>query len=474
MENPKQADLRRVAYSDALFRELFQYMSSCVAVYAAIDDGEDFVFLDLNRSAELLEKKKRDEVIGKRLTDCFPGVREIGFLFILKRVWKTGQPLHFPASIHADHKIAGWRENYVYRLPTGEIVVIYDDVTKRKQSEFDLRESHEKLDLLLNSMAEGAYGVDNDGNCTFVNRSFMRMLGFESTDEVIGKHIHELIHHSHADGKPYPARDCKMYEAYQRHQDIHVSDEVFWRKDGNSFPVEYWSRPIIRDDVVVGAFATFLDITERKKQEEIIHDLAFHDALTHLPNRRLLDDRLNQLLAASKRSERYGALMYIDLDNFKPLNDYHGHAVGDLLLVEVAHRITSCLRAVDTVARVGGDEFVALAGELSKDRTESTRLATAIAEKIRVALAAPYSLRPRAEDSTETPVEHRCTSSIGVSLFISRDANHNEILKQSDEAMYQAKVAGRNQVRFYQNLHTTPDIEAKPSRSPLAPNRPAT
>lgn len=451
MQDPKEAELNRVAYSEALFRELFQHMSSGVAVYAAIDDGEDFIFLDYNRAAETLDKLARKEVIGKRLTDCFPGVREFGFLPVLKRVWKTGQPQHFPASFYKDNRITGWRENYVYRLPTGEVVAIYDDVTKRKLAEFDLRESHEKLDMLLNSMAEGAYGVDTDGMCTFVNKSFMQILGFESTKEVIGKHIHELIHHSHADGRPYPAKECRMYAAYQRHQDIHVSDEVFWRKDGVAIPVEYWSKPILRDDVVVGAIATFLDITERKKQEALIHELAFHDPLTRLPNRRLLDDRLNQSLAAGKRSERYGSVMYIDLDNFKPLNDKYGHAVGDLLLVEVAHRLTSCLRAADTVARIGGDEFVVLIGELSKDKAEATRLAMAISEKIRVALAAPYFLNPETEDSPEAQIEHRCTSSIGVSLFISREATHNEILKQSDAAMYQAKEAGRNQVRFYES-----------------------
>jgi diguanylate cyclase (GGDEF)-like protein/PAS domain S-box-containing protein len=451
MQDPKEAELNRVAYSEALFRELFQHMSSCVAVYAAIDDGEDFIFLDFNRSAELLDKMKREEVVGKRLTDCFPGVREFGFLPILKRVWKTGQPVHFPVSFYKDSRVTGLRENYVYRLPTGEVVAIYDDVTRRKQAEFDLRESHEKLDLLLNSMAEGAYGVDTDGVCTFVNKSFLQILGFESTNEVIGKHIHELIHHSHADGSPYPAKECRMYAAYHRHQDIHVADEVFWRKDGTAIPVEYWSKPILRDDVVVGAIATFLDITERKKQEAIIHELAFHDPLTQLPNRRLLHDRLNQALAASKRSERYGAVMYIDLDNFKPLNDKHGHAVGDLLLIEVARRITSCLRGVDTVARIGGDEFVVLVSELSKDKAESARLAGIISEKIRIALAAPYLLNPEEEDSPKNQVEHRCTSSIGVSLFINREANHNDILKQSDTAMYQAKEAGRNRVHFFES-----------------------
>lgn len=136
---------------------------------------------------------------------------------------------------------------------------------ERKQAEKMLHDSSESLDRLLNSMAEGAYGVDNEGNCTFVNRAFLQLLGYESSDELLGKHIHELIHHSYADGSFYPASECRMYCAYELHQMINVSDEVFWRKDRVAVPVEYWSYPIMVDGVVIGAIATFIDITERKR-----------------------------------------------------------------------------------------------------------------------------------------------------------------------------------------------------------------
>ena len=449
MHDPKKSELGNVSYSEALFRELFQHMSNCVAVYAAVDNGSDFVFLDFNRSAELLDNLSHEEVIGKRLTDCFPNAKDFGLVSVLQNVWKTGQPKHFPATYYQDNRIAGWRENYVYRLPTGEVVAIYDDVTKRKQAEFELRESHEKLDSLLNSMAEGAYGVDTNGICTFVNHSFMSILGYENPNDVIGKKIHDLIHHTRPDGSHYPSTECRMYAAYQRHQDIHVSDEVFWRKDGKAIPVEYWSKPIIRDGAIVGAIATFLDITERKKNEEIIHNLAFYDPLTRLPNRRLLNDRIGQALAASKRSGRYGAIMYIDLDNFKPLNDTHGHAAGDLLLAEAATRISACLREVDTIARMGGDEFVILVGDLNQDKTKAAELANAIAEKVRLSLAQEYFLRFKSDENADTIVHHTCTSSIGVTLFIGNEASQDEILSRSDTAMYRAKAAGRNQVRLY-------------------------
>ena len=190
-------------------------------------------------------------------------------------------------------------------------------------------------------------------------------------------------------------------------------------------------------------------ISERKQAEEQIRQLAFYDALTQLPNRRLLNDRLEQAMAASKRSGRYGALMFLDLDNFKPLNDTHGHDVGDLLLIEVARRITGCVREMDTCARFGGDEFVVILSELVTDKTESTTQARIVAEKIHAALAEPYRLKIQPEGKAETTVEHHCTSSIGIVLFVDHEASAEDILKWADMAMYQAKEAGRNLIRFY-------------------------
>lgn len=149
------------------------------------------------------------------------------------------------------------------------VLGVVHDVTERKQMEIALQDSNRELQSLLNSMAEGAYGVDTDGICRFVNQSFLRLLGYEREDEIIGKHIHELIHHSHADGSAYPATECLMYAAYRRNKEIHASNEVLWRKDGTPIPVELWSQPIITHGVVTGAIATFIDITDRKKAEDV-------------------------------------------------------------------------------------------------------------------------------------------------------------------------------------------------------------
>jgi diguanylate cyclase (GGDEF)-like protein len=137
------------------------------------------------------------------------------------------------------------------------------------------------------------------------------------------------------------------------------------------------------------------------------------------------------------------------LDNFKPLNDMHGHLVGDLLLVEAARRLTACVREVDTVARFGGDEFVVLLSDLSADRAESISQATLVAEKIRASLSEPYRLTLSQEGSSDTSVEHRCSASIGVVVFVGNEASQADVLKWADAAMYQAKEAGRNAWRFY-------------------------
>ncbi|BBE52202.1 putative diguanylate cyclase YegE [Ferriphaselus amnicola] len=327
------------------------------------------------------------------------------------------------------------------------------NITERKLSELALQESHQKMHSLLNSMAEGAYGVDMNGNCTFVNRSFLRILGYGHADEIIGKHVHELIHHSHPDGTVYPASECKMYNAFLHGQEIHVSDEVFWNKNGIAIPVEYRSQPIISNGIMLGAVATFVDITNRKLAEDQIRNLAFYDALTLLPNRRLLYDRLTHAMAASKRSGHYCALMFLDLDNFKPLNDTYGHVVGDSLLVEVAHRINGCVREIDTVARFGGDEFVVMINELDVNKSESAVHAGIIAENIRLALAKPYLLKNKRLGNAESLVVHQCTSSVGVVLFIGHEQHPDDILKGADNAMYKAKELGRNQIYFSDTSH---------------------
>ena len=277
------------------------------------------------------------------------------------------------------------------------------------------------------------------GNMLEANAAYAKMSGY-SVDELVNMHASQLeaIEQSMEEMRVHIekviARGHERFETRHRHKDGHEID----------VEVSATFMPELQQ------FFVFIhDITGRKRTEQEVHTLAFYDALTRLPNRRLLNDRVEQAMAASKRSGLYGALMFIDLDNFKPLNDTHGHDVGDLLLMEVAERITSCVREVDTVARFGGDEFVVVLRELGKDEAESAAQAGIVAEKIRAILAEPYALKFQQKDGTETTVEHHCTSSIGVVLLINHKASQEDILKWADMAMYQAKEGGRNRVHFY-------------------------
>ena len=218
------------------------------------------------------------------------------------------------------------------------------------------------------------------------------------------------------------------------------------RKDGEIYP-KYLTITAVQDETgsVSHYVAVFRDISDAKRIESEIRTLAFYDQLTELPNRRLLMDRVYGALLASDRSQQYGALLFIDLDNFKNLNDTYGHNVGDLMLIEVAARLSDCVREVDTVARMGGDEFVVLLENLSEDKREAILYANTVAEKIRLVLGESYQL---------SSCEHRSTPSIGVTLFYAHAYTMDELFKRADTAMYRAKAAGRNAICFFdERLH---------------------
>jgi diguanylate cyclase (GGDEF)-like protein len=198
-------------------------------------------------------------------------------------------------------------------------------------------------------------------------------------------------------------------------------------------------------------------IEERTRElslaNEEIKNLAFYDTLTNLPNRRLLMDRLNHAMATSARSDGYSALLFIDLDNFKNLNDTHGHDMGDMLLQQVTQRLESGIRKGDTVARLGGDEFVVMLEDLSDQPIEAAAQTDTIGEKILAALSEPYQL---------DKIAHRCTASIGVTLFSGNQQATDELMKQADIAMYQAKKSGRNALRFF-DMQMQENISARVS-----------
>jgi diguanylate cyclase (GGDEF)-like protein/PAS domain S-box-containing protein len=305
-----------------------------------------------------------------------------------------------------------------------------------------LRVSESRYRRLFETAQDGILLLNADtAQIEDVNPYLIKMLGY-SHDEFLGKKLWEVG--SFAD----IAQSKEMFTELQTKGYVRYDDLPLKTKAGARIQVEFVSNTYDCEGIKV-IQCNIRDITERCRVEGQIYDLAFHDSLTQLPNRRHLKDRLEQTMAASKRSGRYGALMFLDLDNFKPLNDSHGHDVGDLLLVEVAHRISSCVREMDTVARFGGDEFMVMLPELDEDKDKSATQASIVAEKIRVFLAKPYVLKIEQEGKAKTSIEYCLTSSIGVMLFINHDGSADDIVKCADLAMYRAKNAGRNLIRFY-------------------------
>ncbi len=290
--------------SESRLKELFEHLSSGVAVYQVSLDGQDFIITAFNGAAERIENMSRADLIGKNVIDVFPGIVEFGLLEVFRRVWQSGVAEHFPVSFYQDGRIAGWRDNYIYKLPNGEVVAIYDDVTKEKQAE-----------------------------------------------------------------------------------------------------------------------------------EKMLY-LAHYDALTALPNRALFTDRFQRALATARRDKACIALMFIDLDKFKPVNDTFGHDVGDLLLKEVALRVQRCVRESDTVSRIGGDEFVVLLLAI-----EAAQDAMRVAEKILHALSQTFEL-----------ADHHVSisASIGIAVYPEHGSDEKRLTKYADIAMYHAKSGGRNNVRLYQ------------------------
>lgn len=428
------------------------------------------------------------------------------------------------------------------------------DVTELEQAKNELNQQKNQLSLLLESTGEGIYGVDNTGYCTFCNSAAVKMFGYETSDQLVGLHIHELTHYAHADGSSYPVSECSIYQSFVTNTTTHREDEWFWRADGSGFAVEVDAQPIIQDGETIGAVCVFSDITERlereatnrklasavehttasititnidgnieyanphllkttgyqayeligenprifasgqtppetykelwatltagkewrgnfynrtkggadfieeawiapimnrhgtithyvavkediserRQWEERIQHHAYHDSLTALPNRLLFMEHLNHVLTLAKREESCVALLYIDLDGFKPVNDTHGHDMGDMLLRQVAARIGAILRESDLAARLGGDEFAIILPNVQHHEA-----AAEVGEKIRNEICRSFDLGK---------IVVNISASIGIALYPEMANDIDSLIKAADQSMYLVKQGGRNGV----------------------------
>jgi len=430
-----------------------------------------------------------------------------------------------------------------------------------------LRKSESHVRLLLDSTVEAIYGMDINGKCTFVNPSCIKMLGYTKEDDLLGNYMHQITNHTYPNGRHYSVEDSFIHKALLNNKPSHCDNEVHWRANGSSFPVEYWSHPIRSHNEVIGTVVTFIDITKRKQDEqkllrfrnaldsavdaiylidkatmkfidanraaweslgysreellqlgpsdikpeytfesialkldsmvnnsdknndiatyhkrkddsifpveisieeldepikdnkssitiiavarnvsrrkhveENLQQLAYFDSLTGLPNRLLFNDRLKQSLAEAKRQKKCIAIMLLDLDHFKNVNDSMGHDIGDKLLCEVATRLNNGIREADTLARLGGDEFALIFSD-----TAEIMDAGLMARHLLSRLKTPIKIDGR---------ELFASASIGITIYPTDAEDADSLLKFADSAMYHAKDMGRNAFKFYSSEMT--------------------
>ncbi len=437
-------------YLEALVRrrtvEISATQAKLQATFDAIPDlvwlkDAQGVFMDCNLMVESLLGAKKAAILGKTDYD-FMKSEEADFFYErdrqtieTDRVSVNEEWLTFAAD---GRRSLFETTKTPLRDVSGQLVGILGiahDITQRKRAEEALRESIDKLRIAAD--AADLYDWEWDIACDTLTwgRDPADLLG--QSDARTGKYpdFRDLVH----------PEDRERYLALGQHT----------MRTGESYSIEF--RIVGRDGAVrwiaahgkcvfdsVGAPVRMLgvsqDITERKQAQHEIHQLAFTDALTGLPNRRLLIDRMNQALATSTRNQREGAVLFIDLDNFKTLNDTLGHDIGDQLLIKVTQRLVACVREGDTVARIGGDEFVVLLRDLNENAPQAATQVEAVGEKILVALSQVYLLGAHV---------HHTSASIGVALFGAQRESVDELLKRADLAMYAAKTAGRNMLRFF-------------------------
>jgi diguanylate cyclase (GGDEF)-like protein/PAS domain S-box-containing protein len=327
---------------------------------------------------------------------------------------------------------------------TVQYIAIRTDITSRKLAELNLRISAIAFESQESTL------ITDANNCILrVNHAFTVVTGY-TAEEVVGNNPRIL-----SSGRHNASYYSLMWDSINN-TGTWVGEIWNKRKNGEQYPA-YQTISSVKDakGEISNYVATFTDVTERKLAEDEIEHLAFYDPLTQLPNRRLLIDRLKQALPSHARSGKDGAVLFLDLDHFKTLNDSLGHDVGDLLLQQVSERLIHSVREGDTVARLGGDEFIIMLENLSESAIDTATLTEAIGKKIISTLNQPYQLGIH---------EYHCTSSIGVALFSAHEQSCEELLKHADIAMYQAKKAGRNTIRFFdpkmqQAIYARVDLE---------------
>ncbi|HEY0818368.1 MAG TPA: EAL domain-containing protein [Rhizobacter sp.] len=315
------------------------------------------------------------------------------------------------------------------------VVARVDCMARLCERERRLKDEGQRLELILSSVGDGVYGVDRTGRITFVNPAALRLLQCTHEDELVGLSAHERIHHADERGRPVPAETCFLQQAYELGDSLSNWETVFWRADGEMLNVECTVRPQHHGDECVGVVVAFRDIAERKRHEAETQWQLRHDHLTKLHNRRHFEYMLEQEIFRLRRSNEESALLFIDLDRFKQVNDTAGHAAGDALLASIGRKLKSRSRQSDLVARLAGDEFAVLL------RNVDDGSVLALAEKFRAILDDG--------DFTHGGRSFEVSGSVGVARLNRHTLSPAYAMNCADAACHIAKREGRNRIHVF-------------------------
>jgi diguanylate cyclase (GGDEF)-like protein/PAS domain S-box-containing protein/putative nucleotidyltransferase with HDIG domain len=312
----------------------------------------------------------------------------------------------------------------------------------------ELEEKKDELSLILDSSAEGIFGTDLEGNCMFCNTSALKMLGYTKQEDLLGQNMHRLIHHTMKDGTPYPIEVCKIISFMKKGEGLEADDEVFWRADGTSFDVEYHSYPQIKNEKIIGAVVTFMDITERKKRDDEIKFLSNHDVLTGLFNRRYFESNLEKIDIPENLPL---SVIFADINGLKMTNDIFGHTAGDKLIKKSSEILKNACRQNDILARVGGDEFIILLPNTTAENCKK------IISRIK-------------EEFLDASVEAiKCSISLGQDTKTSPEQSLQETMTNAEDDMYKDKTMNRKSVNrdmisnIIKTLHGKSQVEKEHS-----------
>ncbi|MCK6387408.1 MAG: diguanylate cyclase [Zoogloea sp.] len=412
--------------------------------------NRDHRYIYVNRASAELFRREPEDVIGRKDSELLPPEVAQHIRASDDLVFKTGKRLASEQNLPSTDGQPRyyWSKKMLLRRPEQPdcLLGFASDITELKGAQAARLRSEARFRTLFDASRD-AVVVIRQGRFIDGNRAALDTLGVDSLGTLCQLHPWDVS----APVQPCGTASEALAEEYMatalRLGHLRVEWMLRRRDNGLETPADIVLSAMDLDGEPT-LLASVRDLTDRKRYEAKIHQLAFYDALTGLPNRRLFFDRLSQAVTQSRRSGRHGAVIYLDLDNFKPVNDHHGHRAGDLLLQEVARRLAHCLREEDTVARLGGDEFVALLVSVAPDYETTRAYVCEVAERIRDTLAQPYLLALGDAGGRAQLVEHSCSASLGVTLFPPEESDMEAILKLADGAMYRAKDAGRNQIRF--------------------------